>query len=133
MKICPICKMTVNDNIECPFCQSTLTYEPTVSSEKEIYKLNKYLLLYFFRNCWFSLLCMTVVTINLIVLSFPLNALSVLSIFLLVCTLLVSLFCRKLVMLNKKYYTFKYSSFRINLLKIITGVISVILSLALWL
>ena len=34
MKKCPTCQMTVDEENECPFCGTNLTYEPIVHAEK---------------------------------------------------------------------------------------------------
>lgn len=65
MKVCPKCHMTVDADSECPFCYTTLTYEPTVHSDKEHYVLNKHLLFHLLKQCWFSLLCLIVVVLKL--------------------------------------------------------------------
>lgn len=69
MKKCPKCKMTVDESVECPFCKTSLVYEPEANGEKK-YKLNKYFFLYLLKKCCFSLVCFAIVFIRFLI-TFP--------------------------------------------------------------
>ena len=60
MKKCPNCQMIVNEPYECPYCQTTLTYEAPVMTDREKLRCNRYFWLFQLKNCWFSLLCLFV-------------------------------------------------------------------------
>lgn len=60
MKECPTCRMIVDEPYECPYCQTTLTYENPVMTDREKLRCNRYFWLFQLKNCWFSLLCLLV-------------------------------------------------------------------------
>ena len=57
MKHCPRCKMTVREDDECPFCHTSLLYEPQVYGEKEHILHNRYYWAWLFKNVWFAAAC----------------------------------------------------------------------------
>lgn len=126
MKVCPKCHMTVDAEGECPFCYTTLTYEPTVHSDKEHYVLNKYLVGHLLKQSWFSLLCLIVVALKLALtqetfvahyhLWPPVFA---------VVSLLCSLFERRII----RYVQWEYAVARAVVAKFSTGLAAVVLAL----
>lgn len=131
MKICPKCKMTVDAENECPICYNTITYEPKVAVTKEKYVYNKYFLRYTFKNMWFSVLCLMVVILRLILKhQFVLHfCLYYCLIALAICiSFLISFFKRKFSRFWQRKYSKEYSEFYANYAVIILGVIAVLLS-----
>ena len=66
MKKCPTCRMIVNEPYECPYCQTTLTYEEPVMTNREKLRCNRYFWLYQLKNCWFSLLCVIITAVTML-------------------------------------------------------------------
>ena len=66
MKECPTCHMIVREPYECPYCQTTLTYENPVMTDREKLCCNRYFWLFQLKNCWFSLLCVIVTAVTLL-------------------------------------------------------------------
>lgn len=127
MKKCPTCQMIVDADNECPFCATTLTYEPKCDAESERLVWNKYLLIYIAKNIWFSLACCIVGLVKIFiarpqisVLLFSAGACALIS-------LIVSIFQRRF----SKTMTWKYSEdyipFKISMWKYLLGGISIIL------
>ena len=127
MKKCPTCQMIVDADNECPFCATTLTYEPKCEAESERLVWNKYLLIYIVKNTWFSLTCCIVGLVKILiarpqisVLLFSAGACALIS-------LIVSIFQRHF----SKTMTWKYSEdyipFKISMWKYLLGGISIIL------
>ncbi len=133
MKMCPICKMTSDEENVCPFCQVTITYEPCVDSNKEKLKLNKYLFLYFLKNSWFSLLCLIGVVANIAFNLQKFNYIFVLSVCLCLFSLFISIFQRVLIKKLKKYYTEKHANYYIIISKMTIALLSLIISSLFWL
>ncbi len=132
MKNCPACKMTVDDESECPFCQTTLTYEPTVESDKEKLKFNKYLLFYLLKHGWYSLACLITVIVRLIVTKPKIDTYFFLILFFTVCSIMISLFERKLAKYAQWKYSEKYSAYVVYTTKLLFGLIAVIFSFIMW-
>ena len=131
MKICPTCKMTIDSENECPICYTTITYEPTVSADKEKYVYNKYFLGYMIKNLWFSVLCLLVVIARLIVKHqfVPHFLLYYCLIALAICiSILISFFKRKFSRFWQRKYSKEYSEYYANYSIIISGVIAVLLA-----
>ena len=66
MKQCPRCRMTVDEDSECPFCQETLTYEPSIPELSEHIVFNRYYWIYKLKTMWFSLACLIFCFVRLI-------------------------------------------------------------------
>lgn len=66
MKKCPTCQMIVREPYECPYCQTTLTYEDPVMTDREKLRCNRYFWLFQLKNCWFSLLCVIVTAVTML-------------------------------------------------------------------
>jgi hypothetical protein len=58
--------MTVDEDSECPFCQETLTYEPSIPESSEHIVFNKYYWIYKLKTMWFSLACLVFCVVRLI-------------------------------------------------------------------
>ena len=96
MKNCPICQMTVDVDNECPFCGTSLTYEPNCDAAREKIVWNKYYLLYMAKNIWFSLLCSLIGVVRLMIARPPMSELLVVAIVCVFVSLLIALFQRPL-------------------------------------
>lgn len=66
MKKCPTCGMIVREPYECPYCQTTLTYEAPVMTDREKLRCNRYFWLFQLKNCWFSLLCVIITAVTVL-------------------------------------------------------------------
>lgn len=104
MKKCPLCQMTVDAEHECPYCYTTLTYEPFCDEEKEHIVWNRYYFIYLAKNCWFSVLCCMIGIVKFFI-DRSINELFIIAIFLSLLSLLISVFQRSFT----KGITWKYS------------------------
>ena len=130
MKQCPTCKMTVNAKNECPICSTTLTYEPTVNSEKEHIIFNKYYWMYFVKTTWFSLLCSIVCIVRAAIVRPQISPLLLGMVGLLLISIVVAIFQRKLPDLIRWKYKHMgyYAEFKISMWKYLCAVIAVLFS-----
>ena len=126
MKKCPICRMTVDADNECPFCGTSLTYEPVCDAEREHIVWNKYYLKYMAKSIWFAVLCCMVGAVKIIVARPPMSELLVTAILLALFSLFISCFQRSWVTKMKWKYSKAYLSFLIPLWKYGFGALSVI-------
>lgn len=94
MKKCPRCQMTVNDNYECPYCHSSLTFEPQVPGLEEIIIRNKYYWIYKVKTCALSIIC-ACYCLTLYLICFPPVTVSLLRIILSISISLVVSFNQK--------------------------------------
>ena len=125
MKKCPTCQMTVNNDNECPFCGTTLTYEPFCNTEKEHILWNKYYIIYFAKNIWFSVICCLFGIIKLIITQPMTSKLLIASIVCALFSFFISCFQRQL--LQKKWiYNEEFMEIQIRLWKYGAGLLSVI-------
>lgn len=88
--------MTVDVDNECPFCGTSLTYEPNCDAAREKIVWNKYYLLYMAKNIWFSLLCGLIGVVRLMIARPPMSELLVVAIVCVFVSLLIALFQRPL-------------------------------------
>ncbi len=130
MKQCPTCKMTVNEENECPICSTTLTYEPTVNAEKEHIIFNKYYWIYFGKTTWFSLLCSIVCIVRMAIVRPQISPLLLGMVGLLLISIVVSIFQRNLPdAIRWKYkHMGDYAELKISLWKYLSAVIAVLFS-----
>ena len=129
MKICPTCKMTVDAENECPICYTTITYEPKVSADKEKYVYNKYFFWHVIKNSWFSVACFIIVALRLISKHqfSPQYLLCYVGIFiLLLISVLISVFQRRLSRFLQWKYSKDYSEYLANYSKIILCAVAVL-------
>ena len=125
MKKCPTCQMTIHADNECPFCGTTLTYEPFCDTEKEHIVLNKYYLIYFAKNIWFSVICCLFGIIRLIIVKPMASELLIAAILCALFSFFISCFQRHL--LQKKWvYREEFMEIQIRLWKYGSGLLSVI-------
>ena len=132
MKICPKCKSRTVEDIECPICGESITYEETIDEEKEKIRFNKYYLRYLLRNCLFALICTAaVIVINAI--NAPILDYSYFIIYgIAFMSLAASVFKRTFVMWNIIVCKERYATFTVNLFIIMSGLLSVKLAFAIW-
>ncbi len=130
MKQCPTCKMTVNAENECPICRTTLTYEPTVHTDREHIILNKYYWIYFGKTIWFSLLCSIVCIVRVAIVRPQISPLLLGMAGLLVISVVVSVFQRKLPdAIRWKYrHMGEYAEYKVFLWKYLFAGIAVLFS-----
>lgn len=130
MKQCPTCKMTVDEKNECPICGATLTYEPIVIAEKEHIIFNKYYWMYFVKTTWFSLLCSIVCIVRAAIVRPQISPLLLGMVGLLLISIVVSIFQRKLPDLIRWKYKHMgyYAEFKISMWKYLCAVIAVLFS-----
>ncbi|MBQ8497706.1 MAG: hypothetical protein IJ489_09675 [Clostridia bacterium] len=129
MKHCPTCKMTVDEENECPFCSSNLTYEPTVSEEKEHIIWNRYYFAYIFKNSWFSLSCILIGMVKIILTRPPLSVLFLLAVLFALVSLSASIFQRRLANKLKKIFNEDYIPLEIGFEKYIIGAVALVMFL----
>jgi len=128
MKVCPNCKMTVDAESECPFCYTTLTYEPVSNSVNEKYVFNQYFVLYLVKQSWFSILCLIIVLIRMLCIKTEFNPFCVIPFLSVGISLLFSFFQREITKYMQWKYSEEYSSFRVAIAKIATGMLAVLFS-----
>ena len=88
--------MTVDVDNECPFCGTSLTYEPNCDAAREKIVWNKYYLLYMAKNIWFSLLCSLIGVVRLMIVRPTMSERLVVAIVCVFVSLLIALFQRPL-------------------------------------
>ncbi len=126
MKQCPHCRMTVDASAECPICFTSLTYEPSVSAEREKLIFNRYLALHLLRHMWFSLLCAIAVLVRLIFVQPTMTQLYIYGAALLLLSLITALFERKFVQWSQWKYSEKYAHFSVGMTKYLSAIISLV-------
>lgn len=132
MKICPKCKSRTVEEYECPICGESIAYEEKVCYEREKIKFNRYYLLYLFRNCAFTVVCLlTVAVINIIRTPKP-DSSYVIIYGIIFVSLIVCIFKRTFIMWNLVTCNDRYATFTTNLFIIACGVLSVVLAAILW-
>ena len=129
MKICPVCKMTVNADSECPICHSTITYEPDVDSEKEKYVFNKHLVIYLLNKCFFSAICLLFSVITLFFINSKFHLIFLLPTIFAVISFLFSLFDRRLINYIQWKYSKEYSEVVVDWERYGSGVLSIVISI----
>jgi len=128
MKKCPTCKMTVDADNECPFCYTTITYEPVVFCDKETHVWNKYFVRYWIKRCWFSLLCFVIVLLRWIFVKAALPYAFLLPLLLAGLSLLLSILERKVASGMQWKYSEGYSAFKAVWGKVLFGALAVLLA-----
>ncbi len=126
MKQCPHCRMTVDATDACPICLTTLTYEPTVSAEREKLVFNRFLLLYLLRHMWFSLLCTLAVLIRLLFVQPTTMQLYRCGAVLLILSLITALFERKFVQWSQWKYSEKYAHYSVGMTKYLSAILGMV-------
>jgi len=126
MKKCPTCQMIVDAENECPICGATLTYEPTINSEKEHIILNKYYWIYLAKETWFSILCSIVCIVRVMIVGPQISPLLLGMIGLLVISIVVSIFRRNWVNAMQWKYTENHAGFKTSLWKYLFAAIAVL-------
>lgn len=127
MKKCPTCQMIVDADNECPFCATTLTYEPKCEAESERLVWNKYLLIYIAKNTWFSLICCIVGLLKLLIARPQISVLLFSAGTCAIISLIASIFQRNFCKTMTWKYSEEYLPFKIGILKYLLGGISIIL------
>lgn len=125
MKACPTCKMVVDAENECPFCYTTITYEPTTMSNKERYVFNKYFLWYLIKKSWFSVLCSIVVIMRMFFIKTEFHPIFLMPLFLAVLSLIFAVGERQIIKHIQWKYSEGYAEFSTIALKIFMGIIAV--------
>ncbi len=127
MKKCPTCHMIIDSEKECPFCQTSLVYEPDVHSDSEKIAFNRYFWIYLVKTTWFSIAC-TVFCIIKVIASKP-NSSSPLLIGIITCcavSVIVSMFQRHFTKTIQWKYSEEYARFKIVQWKYLLGIIAVL-------
>lgn len=132
MKSCPTCKMTVDADNECPICQATLTYEPSLDSNKEKLKLNRYLFFYLFKNLWLSVACIIAISVKMILAKPVIDRYFVCVSVLALLSLLESVFRRKAVKFSLRFLRQTYAEFTLRTFKITCALAAVIIAFFIW-
>lgn len=127
MKKCPTCQMIVDADNECPFCATTLTYEPKCEAERERLVWNKYLLIYIVKNTWFSLICCIVGLLKLLIARPQISVLLFSAGTCAIISLIASIFQRNFCKTMTWKYSEEYLPFKIGIWKYLLGGISIIL------
>ena len=127
MKKCPTCQMIVDADNECPFCATTLTYEPKCEAERERLVWNKYLFIYIVKNTWFSLICCIVGLLKLLIARPQISVLLFSAGTCAIISLIASIFQRNFCKTMTWKYSEEYMPFKIGIWKYSLGGISIIL------
>ena len=131
MKICPDCKMTVREDDYCSYCGTNLSNVSEISSKPKRHILNKHLIIYLLKSSWFSLLCLSVILLRMIISMPEINKL-VCSLVLIGFSLIGSLFQR----IIKKWYRFIYkenfATFNLLILKYVPCTVGVFYAIFKW-
>ena len=122
MKKCPKCKMTVDENVECPFCKTSLVYELETNDGKE-YKLNKYFFLYLLKKCCFSLVCFIIIFIRFLITAPKIDMYFFLIIIMVILSMAISV---EQAFLKKEVY------WRALTVIILSGLVAVVFSFIMW-
>ena len=130
MKKCPLCKMIVDAEYECPICYTTITYEPDVESDREKYVCNKYFILYLIRKGWFSILCLIFVVFRIFSVQTHSIPCCILSLFCVILCLVESIFDRHLAKYIQWKYSEEYSEYKALEARIVSGIIAVLSAIA---
>ena len=137
MKQCPRCKAIINEKSECPICHTTITYEDEIASATEKYDWNRYVIVYFIKQMWISVLCCMIGVVKIFVSSIQWNEIvldiRVSAILLALASLGIALFQRKLVLSrwSRWKYTKEYAEQRLIVYKYLFAILSIILFLIL--
>lgn len=118
--------MIVNAENECPFCGTTLTYEPVCDAEKERFVWNRYYFRYKVKTVWFALLCCLIGSAKIIVGRPQISELLIAAIALALISLYISCSQRSWMEKMKWKYQESYLLFLIPLWKYGFGLLSVI-------
>ncbi len=130
MKKCPNCEMIVDADNECPFCYTTITYEPIVNADSEKYVYNEYFIWYLIKQSWFSLLCLIFVVFKILCVQMRSIPLCIFSVLLAVLSLVYSIYQRKITKYLQWKYSKEYSKFKSSEAKIMLGILAVLFSFA---
>ncbi len=137
MKQCPKCNSIVDEKSECPICFTTITYEDEIVSVTEKYEWNRYVIVYFIKQMWISVLCCIIGIVKIFVSSVQWNELvldiRLSAILLALASLGIALFQRKLALSrwSRWKYTKKYAEQRLIVYKYLFAILSIILFLIL--
>ena len=137
MKQCPRCHSIVDEKSECPICYTTITYENEIASAKEKYEWNRYVIVYFIKQMWISVLCCMIGLVKIFVSSVQWNEIvldiRVSAILLALASLGIALFQRKLALSrwSRWKYTKEYAEQRLIVYKYLFAILSIILFLIL--
>ena len=126
MKKCNVCGCIVDEKSVCPICGNTLTYEPTVTEDKEKFVWNKYYLIYLLKTSWFSVACLIYGIATAIICPNCLNKLMAIATFFTLASLILSVFERQYASKIRWRFTKEYSFAYTKLYKYITGIVAII-------
>lgn len=130
MKKCPLCKMIVDAEYECPICYTSITYEPDVESDREKYVCNKYFAWYIIRQGWFSMLCFIFVIFRIFSVQTHSIPCCILAFICAIVSLLESFFERQIAKRIQWYYSEEISVYKALEGKIVSGIIAVLAAIA---
>ena len=129
MKKCNVCQCIVDEISECPICGNTLTYEPTVTEDREHFVFNKYYYIYLLKNAWFAVFC-TIASIIILIVDTPTSSYSLRfilpAIVLLIASLADSFFKRSQYKRLLKIYSERRANYMITYDKYLYGTVAVI-------
>lgn len=127
MKQCPTCKSVIDAKSECPICYTTITYEDEIASAFEQYKWNRYVIIYFIKRMWISVLCCIIGIVKIIGFSIELKELLLYAILFALASLCISIFQRRLAKKSQWKYTEDYAEQRLIMYKYLYAVLSIFL------
>lgn len=128
MKQCPTCRMTVRGENACPFCHTTLTFEPNVPAEREKIVFNRYYWLYLAKTAWFSVVCAVFCAVRALVVRPEMSQMLLYMLLFAAASLIVSLAQRAAVRVMRWKYSEDYSVFKVALWKYLFGAMAVLFS-----
>ena len=135
MKQCPRCKSIVDEKSVCPICYTTITYEDEIASASEKLECNRYVVVYFIKQMWISVLCCIVGVVKLCVSSIEWNEIvfdiRLSAILFALASLGIAVFQRKLAKKSQWKYTKEYAEQRLIVYKYLFAILSIILFIVL--
>ncbi|MBQ1195635.1 MAG: hypothetical protein IIX44_05255 [Clostridia bacterium] len=126
MKKCNICNCIVDEISECPICGNTITYEPTVTEDKEKFVWNKYYLIYLLKNTWFASICTVIGLVIAIITKPELDTTLILAIALLIASFLFGVFNRRYARAIQWKYSEKWAKNRAISAHFTTGILALV-------
>ena len=133
MKQCPRCKSIVDEKSECPICYTTITYEDEIASAKEKFEWNRYVIIYFVKQMWISVLCCIVGVVKICFNIIQRNDFTVdillTGILLALASLGIALFQRRMALFrwSRWKYTKEYAEQRLILYKYLFAILAIFL------
>ena len=129
MKTCLKCKMTLDAHCTCPACGTDITNEPYTETSGEIYKFNRYLVSYLLKNERYSLVCVFIDLLLIIISIRNFNFYFLMSFILVLDSLFSSMFKNRIINFESAFFTESHSETRIKISKYGSGLFGVCIAI----